>query len=150
MSDNLACGWQVLREPPEYDPRGPDGRGRNRLRIEFFGSVEAKQLCRLRPRNAKALWEALERDGRYADLDSCDGCGTGRCPRSCRDRGAPFHGELYRVDEDGGAWMMNRRDRGWAELGVFVSWSDAAERLRRSPTGIRWCADKHGELVEVL
>jgi len=154
---NARCRWtcpyyrQVSWEPSR---RGPDGRGRNRLRIEDVGPWMPHR-CLLRPGDLRALWAGLERPRSCEPtmFGACDNeAQHTRCMRLVRaelERGAqaPL---CVRVAEDGRPWLLNRPGRGWGEFGKQLRGLDrAAEALAGAHGRLRLRRDAYGELVEV-
>jgi hypothetical protein len=95
-----------LRIQDTYDPRGPDGRGRNRLRIEY---IEPTPRCALRPRTKAAaldLWRGMARFGNTTAYAPCIGESCQACPvNSPREAWQPG----WVLSEDttrGGVWLM--------------------------------------------
>jgi len=90
----------------DYDPRGPDGRGRNRLRIEV---MQPMPRCALRPRTRAAaldLWRGMVRFGVPTAYGYCIGT---HC-QSCRINSPrqPWR-DSWVLSEDhsrGGIWLM--------------------------------------------
>lgn len=116
----------IYLTPPAHNPVGPDGEGRNRLRVD---ALEPMARCALRPRQYSALREA--RDTRLAQwgghLDVCDGRGDCRaCPRLERrfELGAFGDRVMIRVDSQGRPFAMNHPEKGWGSWSLFLSWSD--------------------------
>lgn len=62
--------------PPRY-PKGPDGQGWNRLRVESIWGDE----CGLKPRSPAKLWETRNRPPAYGGYGPCPvGGACGTCP----------------------------------------------------------------------
>ena len=139
----------------DHRPGGPDGQGRNRLRLEDAGPW-LPDRCLLRPTDPQTLWEGLERPGHAEPtlFGLCDHAARHvRCIRLVRTdlaRGA-YPATCVRMLGDGKPWLLNRPDRGWGEYGhPLRSLDRAAEALALARGALRWRRDEHGELVEVV
>lgn len=140
----------VYLPAPEPDHRGPDGKGRNRLRIESIWLDE----CALRPTSWQTLWIA-QTDTRRAWYGNFGPCGrTGRCdgcavweapPLACRDHGDGSGRMLARLDPRRRdlVWLMVNPDLGWDSDGYRWTWAQLA-RLRGWQAD-RGHVDEHGE-----
>lgn len=113
---------------PNVDPKGPDGQGRNRLRVD---AIEPTARCALRPRTFAALRESqntalAQWGGHFAP---CTGSGQcSECPRATRQfsmDAAP--GELFvRLHAEGSVHYTADLAGGWnAEL-FLIDWDDLA------------------------
>lgn len=116
----------IYLKPPAHKPTGPDGEGRNRLRIDI---LEPTPRCALRPRQYSALREAF--DTRLAQwgghFDVCDGPGKcGACPRLERRFELDAFGDrvMVRIDSQGRPYAMDRPEEGWGSWSMFLSWAD--------------------------
>lgn len=132
--------------PPEYDPRGPDGQGRNRLRIEFH---DLSVQCALRPTSYATLVESQDsRRARWGGYRSCSGRPSCQgCPALRGEEQLDAFGDrvCVRIEETPTGeqpWVMNRPDRGWGEQGTPVSWDVLAKITNFRPAG--QFRDKHG------
>ena len=140
----------VYLPAPEPDRRGPDGKGRNRLRIESVWFDE----CALRPTSWQTLWIA-QADTRRAWYGNFGPCGRkGRCggcpvweapPLACRDHGDGSGRMLARLDPHRRdlAWLMVCPELGWDSYGYPWTWAELA-RLRGWQAD-RGYFDEHGE-----
>jgi hypothetical protein len=140
----------VYLPAPEPDRRGPDGKGRNGLRIESIWLDE----CALRPTSWQTLWIA-QTDTRRAWYGNFGPCGrTGRCggcavweapPLACRDHGHGSGRMLARLDprRRDPVWLMVNPDLGWESYGYRWTWAQLA-RLRGWQAD-RGHVDEHGE-----
>jgi len=118
-----------------YNPSGPDGQGRNRLRVD---AISPQPRCAFKPRTYAALWEAHD-TSRAQWSDSYDYCTNGGDCQNCPFGNGEFKGkvpasfadDLYiREIEDGATnagqpMAMNRPDKGFAEFGKWgFTWTD--------------------------
>jgi hypothetical protein len=118
----------IYLQPPARSPRGPDGRGWNRLTI----SLPIGDQCALRPRSYPALVES--QDTRRAAWGGFGPCiRDGDC-RHCPVFQAPMaelraFGDriLVRIHpHDGWPYLMNHPERGWASLAYRWTWEQVA------------------------
>lgn len=104
--------------PDSYDPRGADGRGRNRLRLEVMPPA---RRCPLLPLTYEAAWESQHRPEHsrqsWASFAPCTGGACEACPVFTAQRERLYAPTVAREDERGRVWLMNRREGGWAEFG---------------------------------
>lgn len=139
----------IRLEPPDRDPRGVDGRGHNRLAVI---APTPQTQCALRPLTEAAFWLVRRmacdtRRASWGHFSRCDG--TGDCVRCQRLRRPaepwPFRDAsvVIRIDDAGEPWIMNRRNRGWDELGEQTTW----EWLANLDARFRRAHDKHGRLI---
>jgi len=134
-----------------YDPRGPDGRGRNRLRIEA-SDVIFPHRCLLRPSDLRSAWAAVERSSLVEPtlFGACD-CRGDVCGRPAKHEPAT-PALTVRVADDDTPWLLNRRDRGWGECGRPSTWADvgcALAAAARDGAMCRYGRDRDGEYVVV-
>lgn len=112
----------IFLPAPAYDPKGPDGRGWNRISIMGLCADE----CALRPTCESAFWEAQDtRRTRYGIYGPCTNSGNCKtCNRLHQEEQWPWFGSeiLVRIDEKGAPWVMNRPDEGWGEYGRPTTW----------------------------
>jgi len=131
---------------PARNPRGPDGQGWNRLRVDADLSSDE---CALRPTSYATLVESRDtRRARYGGFGPCARDGQcGGCPvLNAKPRTLQAFGDrvLVRVhDRDGDAHLMNRPEDGWASCGYRWSWADLS-RLEGWDVGSQH-HDEHGE-----
>jgi hypothetical protein len=83
-------GQVFIPAPPRY-PRGPDGKGWNRLRIESIWGDE----CALKPRSPAMLWETRNRPAGYGGYGPCPV--RGACS-TCPVANSPVRPMLARTD----------------------------------------------------
>lgn len=102
-----------------YDPRGPDGQGRNRLGIHL--SCEPIVRCVLRPRTRQGALDTLRgmaHHGSPTAYDECVGGPCAACTTACASR--EVWQESSRVLEVGERVVMEgparREFRSWEEL----------------------------------
>lgn len=108
---------------PACDPCGPDGQGRNRLRVEILDPLPQ---CALKPRTMrKLLLETYDtQHARWGGFGPCDGHGQcSRCPLHTDPQPLGFRAAqlAVRVDETGRPWIMHHLEKGWASYGEPVS-----------------------------
>jgi len=135
----------IYLKAPERQPRGPDGRGWNRLSLHVF----ANDQCAWRPRSYPALVDAQDtRRARHGPYGWCirDGqCDT--CPifnAEPRPLAAFTDRLLVRIHpHDGYLWIMNRPDDGWGEFGVRWTWEEVLQ-VRGWTVGDRY-QDEHSD-----
>lgn len=136
----------IRLEPPEHDPLGPDGRGRNRL--QTYGGMMCLPECALRPKTEGAFWEAQNTmRATYGHYGACTESGKcEECKRfNARVEWPAFTPEfVVRVDERGMPWMMNRQEDGWSSTGYWRSW----EYIYQIPGKIERGRDKHGSFIK--
>jgi hypothetical protein len=135
----------IFLAAPAHNPRGPDGKGWNRLSI---GSMAGDE-CALRPTDYPTMIEA--RDTRRAAYG-----GFGPCIRQGACQGCPIYAERTKPKElqaftdrvlvriwppDGLPRLMNHPEKGWSSFCYQWSWSDLARLVgwRIGPLE----ADKH-------
>ena len=120
----------VYLEPEnDYSPQGPDGRGRNRLRIEL---LSASPQCAIRPLLITKLKEAMDtrlaQHGYFGRCDHGGQCET--CPRLKRRTTLESFGNqvLFREDPEDPSivWAMNKPEDGWASSGYRWKLEDIA------------------------
>lgn len=132
----------IYLEPPRPDPKGPDGRGWNRLSLNSHIGAPDRGLCALLPKTWEGLWES--RDTRRAKWNphayercrngskgACQGCPVlqnaetpSRALRALEVAGPQVPVRIH--PSDGTLWVMNRIDGGWAERGEKWIWQDIA------------------------
>lgn len=110
--------------PDDYNVSGPDGKGRNRLRIEVMSPAPR---CPFKPLTYEAAWEALHRPEHarlsWASYGPCDGAACESCPALPAPRNVLYTPTVAREDEEGRVWLMGRREGGWAEFGYpYRTW----------------------------
>lgn len=137
----------IFLESSGYNPIGPDGQGRNRLKID---SIDPQPRCALRPSSYPALRES--QDTRLAQWSGSFGICTnaGRC-NGCERSGHQFELEAFtsevmiRIDAQNRLHAMNKADEGWSSYGRFLNWEDLAAikgwRIGRSGS------DRHSQYI---
>lgn len=152
----LSGGEDDYRYDPaedEYSPRGPDGQGRNRLRVD---ALSPSARCMAQPTSFQAAWEVFHRPAHvrasWGFFRPCthERCAT--CPVAARARGPRRRlmsdASVIREDEQGRVWLLSRRDGGWAEFGLpYDSWADLL--LDWELVVERWSSDEHGRYYTV-
>jgi len=116
--------------PPNEDPRGPDGRGRNRLRVD---TMTLSSQCALKPKSYPSLkYESTNTMlARWGWFGTCHKNGDCKNCEMLQPTELDFGQEkaLVRIDEENNPWIMNKPERGWGEYGKKVTWEFLA-RLR--------------------
>jgi len=139
----------IYLHPPEYDPAGPDGKGRNRLRIEWWG---CSAQCALLPKTARKLVHESQ-DTRLAHWGYFGVCNKGPgqcsyCDVSNQHTHLPFTANRFavRIDDDNNlVWVMNRLDKGWGEFGYPFRLPTIARCENYYIEGRRIYRDEHSE-----
>ena len=118
----------IYLEENAFNPNGPDGQGRNRLR---FDTLDPQPRCALRPRSYATLRESQNTSlAKWnGNFDLCKGGGQcSACPRLkhqfALDAFTPD--VMIRIDEQARLHAMDRPEDGWASYGRFVEWEDIA------------------------
>lgn len=130
----------IYLKPAQYDPSGPDGRGMNRLRIDF---IDPSAQCALKPATYAAVQEVSQTTERaaYGPYEHCTNKGDCQnCPifndqhKSRLDK--PLHtNEFYIREAAGGGKLadvtghfpmsMNHFRKGFSSFGYWgQSWKD--------------------------
>lgn len=145
-------------EPPSLDPLGPDGAGRNRLRVDVMPPGER---CRLLPCCWSAAWTAEHRPRHVREswslFELCRGTACSSCSVAQKregERTRPFQSTVVReryAEGPGGPWrpnIMNRRERGWGEKSYeYATWG---AMLGEWDISVGDCGrDEHGVFYEV-
>lgn len=154
------AGQGIHLRAPQYDPRGPDGRGWNRLSVNAHMGSPADQ-CALRPRTWAGMYGVRDsRRARWGNNGRCINAGNcGGCPilHLTQDdpKWLPAHTDtvLVRLKEwDGDSrvtlppptpYVVDQPELGWASPRYRWEW-DALARLRGWRLG-RHHWDEHGE-----
>lgn len=127
----------IFLHAPSHDPRGPDGRGHNRIEIQGI----THDQCALRPRSYGTLVESRDtRRARWGGFAPCANEKPGSCDQCpilrARHRKLDVFGDtvLVRIAENrrpGGLlsdivtttpWVMNRPEGGWGSYGEPWTW----------------------------
>ena len=133
-----------------YNPRGPDGQGRNRLRLEVLQPA-APERCLLRPTDLRACWEGIERPwaAEPTRFRVCDGSNEAECPRATH---VSHYGPqiALRPGEGDTYWILNRRVGGFSQSGFVVSLETAAKIFASVAKRFRISkgSDETGEYLE--
>jgi len=113
----------IFLESPNHDPKGPDGGGWNRLRVDVYLSNQ----CAMQPKSYASLRYESQNTilARWGNFGHC--FNDGRC-KDCElmnPSELDVFGDkvLVRLDSDNQPWIMNRPDKGWGEYGVPYPWS---------------------------
>ncbi len=137
-----------IKPAGRHDPRGPDGKGWNRVAIH---ALEPTARCAMRPRSRQAALDALrgmagpELATYYGECNGPSlGCRT--CKRATKVRD-PWNPEwVLREDSTGNVWLLGNAAVGFAGKGhCFADWQAlmddiAVPHLRRQSdcTGFYW------------
>jgi len=114
-----------------YTPRGPDGKGWNRVVMGCGNMAYPTERCMLKPVTWQAAWESHNRPSLASPLQfgtcssngNCEGCPVANQQRVSYV-GSALIG-VIREAEDGSVWILNRRDKGWGEFGYrYNNWAD--------------------------
>lgn len=135
----------IYLTPPSDDPRGPDGQGRNRLRVD---TMEPSAQCAFRPTSWQTMLESWDtRRARWGMFGRC--VNGGNCESACpiimqcpRELRAFTDRVLFRL-VDGKPWAMNRPEQGLGSFGYQWSWTDLARFEGWDFDGAH--RDQHGE-----
>lgn len=142
------CGYYFIPSD-EYDPGGPDGKGRNRLRIEI---MEPSPRCGLVPLDEQAAW-TMEHRSRFWKLSwsRFAPCEVGRCPlqRERYKRTAPM---VIREHNEQQGVLFLVEDATESSFECYSIWFKNWESLYRSQEiRIAWPKrDKYGRYWSLL
>ena len=122
---NKACDYRV-RLQDTYDPRGPDGKGWNRMAIIGLGPHDR---CMLMPKTRQAALDTLRGMARYGSITSYEECPNGKsaclaCPIAIREK--DHWNDIWHIREDnnGHVWLLGNVELGFAGFGYFYkSWA---------------------------
>lgn len=140
----------IFLEAPTQDPRGPDGQGRNRLRVD---SLDPTPRCALRPRSFPTLRESQNtmlaqwngQFGRCISQGMCESCGHAsyrfRLPEGLEHL-------VIRLHEDGSLHYSSEQDAGWAANLTPIDWDDLAT-LEDGWVISRASRDQHSEFITI-
>nr|WP_233337831.1 hypothetical protein [Pseudomonas aeruginosa] len=138
----------IYLEGPSYDPRGPDGDGRNRLRID---SIDPQPRCALRPRTFAGLREsmntAIAQWGSHFDV--CSGGGEcSACFRFTRRHNiqSPPDALIVRLHPDGSLHYTSDVKAGWNASLTPIAWDDLASLEEGWSLG-RVLRDEHSQYI---
>jgi len=132
--------------PEGYIPRGPDGKGRNRLRVD---AMEPNPQCALLPNDYTTMKEVHRgtiwaRWGRYLPClfvdKNCSECSIFQQKNNLdlmTDRVA------VRIDQQGMPHLMNHLEKGWASFGYLKTWAWFLSLEGWEPGPLE--RDKHGQ-----
>lgn len=136
----------IFLKAPDVNARGPDGGGRNRLRVE---TLELNDQCALRPKTAeKFVYESADtRFSHYGGFKPCTSRGVcGSCTIYNESLHSPLEGVgrvMIRIDTRGNAWAMNRPEEGWASKGYILPWELLARLHSHTVEARHISVDKH-------
>ncbi|MGF6440298.1 hypothetical protein [Paraburkholderia youngii] len=137
----------TLPDPRAESPRGPDGKGWNRLSINPMRPFDR---CSLKPLSRQAALDTargMAQFGNKIAYDRCVGAGDcSSCAHANRDRDDWKSTWLIRESERGHVWLLGNQEKGWSAYGycyaswealMNTTWLPKLER-RHDETGIYW------------
>ncbi len=115
-----------IRVNTTHDPKGPDGKGWNRLSII---PLEPFDRCILKPKSRPAALDSLRGMARYGVITAYDHCSSATACSDCVIYSKPkltwrkdFH---VREDLTGRVWLLNEFSNPFLGWGVgFTGWAD--------------------------
>lgn len=139
-----------VRLAAAHDPKGPDGKGWNRLAIFGLGPTDR---CILMPKTRQAALDTLRGMARHGSITSYDVCTNGQapcqsCPVATKERDPWNDGWHIREDARGIVWLLGDVDKAFSGRGYyFKDWAalmaavdvPMLQRLHDS-TGYYWLA----------
>ncbi|MBG6083077.1 hypothetical protein, partial [Rubrivivax gelatinosus] len=137
-----------LKDP--YNPRGPDGQGRNRLGL---WSLSPTPRCSLRPQTRQAALDTARGMAFFGSITSYGACtekagNCSACQRHLRPRDTWREGWCLREDLRGNVWLVGDAGAGFGGRGyAFANWEGlfdevevpALKRLQDA-AGFYWAA----------
>lgn len=139
-----------VRLADEHDPKGPDGKGWNRLAIIGLGPSDR---CILMPRTRQAALDTLRGMARLGSVTSYDECKNGQsscqsCPIAMKERDPWNDGWHIREDAQGIVWLLGNIDKAFSGRGyAFKGWATLMAAVEvpmlqrmRDNTGFYWIA----------
>ncbi|ABM96887.1 hypothetical protein [Methylibium petroleiphilum] len=146
----------------QFDPRGPDGQGRNRLGL---WSLSPTTRCELRPMTKPAALDTLRGMAKLGNPTAYGMCTyegeCTNCPRKLKARD-PWRAEwCLREDLHGNVWMIGSVEAGFAGRGYcFSNWEKLLDEIevpmlkrQQDATGFYWVAatsaDTKAQLKEI-
>lgn len=114
----------LITLPEPRSPRGPDGKGWNRLSINPMGPIDR---CSLKPLSRQAALDTARGMAQYGNpiaYGRCEGSrGCSTCAHANRERDDWSGTWLIREDDKGHVWLLGNREKGWAARGYsYASW----------------------------
>lgn len=140
----------IYLEAPPFDPRGPDGQGRNRLRVD---GIDPAPRCALRPRSFPTLRESQNtllaawsgQFGRCTNQGKCSTCSLVSRRFSLPEGDPKF---VIRQDANGSLHYTTDLAAGWNAVLTPLDWDDLAS-LEDGWLFSRAKRDQHGEFITV-
>lgn len=115
-----------VRLADKHDPRGPDGKGWNRIAIIGLSPIDR---CSLLPRTRQAALDTLRGMARHGSITSYDECESGKspchaCPVATKERD-PWNAAWHiREDGKGIVWLLGSVDKAFAGRGyAYKDWA---------------------------
>lgn len=115
-----------VRLPDTHDPKGPDGKGWNRLAIFGLGPYDR---CIRMPKTRQAALDTLRGMARFGSITSYDECSNGKSPcHTClvatKERDPWNNGWHVREDSQGNVWLLGNVDKAFSGFGYcYKSWA---------------------------
>ncbi|WP_018309655.1 hypothetical protein [Cupriavidus sp. UYPR2.512] len=115
-----------VRLADKHDPRGPDGKGWNRLAIIVLGPTDR---CIRMPKTRQAALDTLRGMARHGSITSYDVCTNGQmpcqsCPVATKERDPWNDGWHIREDARGIVWLLGNVDKAFSGRGYyFKGWT---------------------------
>jgi hypothetical protein len=115
-----------VRLPDTYDPKGPDGKGWNRIAIIGLGPYDR---CIRMPKTRQAALDTLRGMARFGSITSYEECSNGRspcqsCPVATKERDPWNNGWHLREDSHGNVWLLGNVDKAFSAFGYcYKSWA---------------------------
>lgn len=140
----------IYLEAPPFDPRGPDGQGRNRLRIDC---IDPTPRCALRPRSFPTLRESQNTmlaawNGQFASCTNQGECSS--CAHGSHRFSLPKDDEQLVIRQDANGTLHYTTDlaAGWNAHMITLHWDDLAS-LEDGWVFGRAQRDQHSEFITV-
>jgi len=115
-----------VRLPDEHDPRGPDGKGWNRIAIFGLGPYDR---CTLRPKTRQAALDTLRGMARYGSITSYEECSNGKspchtCPVANKAREEWNNNWHIREDLQQNVWLLGDIEKAFSGFGyAYKNWA---------------------------
>jgi len=114
------------RLPDKHDPKGPDGKGWNRIAIIGLSPIDR---CILMPKTRQAALDTLRGLARHGSITSYDECKNGKlscqsCPVATKERDPWNDAWHIREDAQGIVWLLGNVDKAFSGLGyAYKGWA---------------------------
>jgi len=115
-----------VKLPDTHDPKGPDGKGWNRIAIFGLGPYDR---CILMPKTRQAALDTLRGMARYGSITSYEECANGKspchsCPIAMKERDPWNDAWHIREDSQGNVWLLGDVEKAFAGFGyVYKNWA---------------------------